>query len=316
MRFHSTVYAASAPCAVQPSHVLTAVSFAPTVVFWLLACVAITLPIALVDVFVDGELVWGPVHHVAADGDGERGFVDEHWCEHVRVSRFVRTRFNGYTTLFYAYVAALLPLLWYWRSRRASPNNSLQAHWGYTAVVVGVLLFGTACSFSYHASVVHEPFGRLDRASVAALVLVIPLCFALTIVPGDWKGHGVGWVGAFIALSILTLPHFLGDVGTGESTYNLVLIGVSLALSALLLGVYAAFVRPLGCSDGLTLLLALSLGGGALALRDPAAIGACRPKEGFAYATHGMWYVFSACAFGVVWFWAWRAGGGGESLTV
>ena len=316
MRFHSTVYAASAPCAVQPSRVLTAVSFAPTVVFWLLACVAITLPIALVGVFVDGELVWGPVHRVCGrwrrrerpsmnTGASNAGV----WiCAHS-----LQRLHDAFLRICCGPVAAFMVLAQPARFSQQFPSGPLGLHRsrGWRVIV----RYCHAPSPTTHR-LCTSPFGRLDRASVAALVLVIPLCFALlTIVPGDWKGHGVGWVGAFIALSILTLPHFLGGVGTGESTYNLVLIGVSLALSAL----PTRRVRRL-CAP--TWLLGRAHAPARAVARRWRA-GASRPgrhrgvpAEGFAYATHGMWYVFSACAFGVVWFWAWRAGGGGESLTV
>jgi len=287
-----------------PNDPLTAGSFALVAARWLLACVALTLPIALVDALVDGERVWGAVHAFTAEGEGPQ-VVEEHWCELVRPSQFVRTRFNGYSALAYAYVAAALPFAWRWRDRLVPAANGLQAHWSYTAIVCATLVFGAACSFSYHASVVHEPYGRLDRASVAPLLLLPPLCFALALAPHRWSVHRVGWLGALLVLALAPVPHIVGYVGTGESTYNLALAGVALVVSVFVLGVYAAAVRPLGCTDWIGLGIALLLGGIALALRDPAAIGACRPEGAFVYATHGFWHIFSACAVGAVWAWAW-----------
>ena len=75
-------------------------------------------------------------------------------------------------------------------------------------------------------------------------------------------------------------------MGTGESVYNLTLAGLALVLSLVLLcgsqrraRALALVPRRAGCAPPLALLLA----GAGLALRDPAAIGACRPGDAFIF---------------------------------
>ena len=240
-----------------------------------------------------------------------------HWCEQIRMNKFVRTPVNTYTALAFIFGGYGVLVLAFMPPSGSSPllngtppQNHLREYQLFNLLQAITLIWGGIGSFWNHAATTHfsrEP----DRASVWSLT-ILPVVFAtlrFVCVPAPDSTYAKSTaivVGANVVAAVGHL--FFGDsplatplVYAGTPIVAVSLVGVLCSRSRLQ---QRWNLRPMH-SNWKLIYASIISSLLALLLQDPNNIGACYPEGAWFTHTHGFWHVLMATALFLLWLFFW-----------